>query len=97
MAWCWPNHSVAHAIGGFIFTEVHVMTNTPSNEAADSGTIRPGVVARRAAVARAQAELIEMLARLVMAAVEIESAATPPRAPHATHVRRARQSRAGTA
>jgi hypothetical protein len=97
MAWCRPNHSVAHAIGVSISTEVHTMTKTRRNDAADSGTIRTGDVARRAAVARAQAELIEMLARLVMAAVEIESAAAPPIAPHATHVRRARQSRARTA
>jgi hypothetical protein len=67
------------------------------DDAEDSGTIGDGMTARRAAVERAQAELIEMLARLVMAAVEIESAATPPRALRATHVRRARQSRAGTA
>ena len=73
------------------------MTKTRRNPIADSGTIRTGDVARRAAVARAQAELIEMLARLVIAAVEIESAANPQAAPRAIHVRRARQSRAGTA
>ncbi|NQW46388.1 MAG: hypothetical protein HQ464_01320 [Planctomycetes bacterium] len=51
-------------------------TKTTSDHAPDGGTIRAATDAeRRVAVARAQAELIDMLARLVLAAVESESAA----------------------
>ena len=51
-------------------------TKTITGHAPEGGTIRAASDAdRRVAVARAQAELIDMLARLVLAAVESESAA----------------------
>ena len=50
---------------------------TTSDHAPEGGTIRVTSDAdRRVTVARAQAELIDMLARLVLAAVESESAAS---------------------
>jgi hypothetical protein len=51
-------------------------TKTTSDHAPEGSTIRAASDAdRRVTVARAQAELIDMLARLVLAAVESESAA----------------------
>ncbi len=97
MAWRRPTRSVAHAIGVSISTEDQTMTKTRTNDAADSGTIGPGDTARRAAVARAQAELIEMLARFVLAAVETGAVATPSERRRVANVQRPRQSRAGTA
>jgi hypothetical protein len=74
------------------------MTKIRTNEdAGDSGTIGVGMAARRAVIARAQAELIEMLAKLVMAAVETGAVATPPERRRVANVQRPRQSRAGTA
>ena len=52
-------------------------TKTTTDHAPEGGTIRAASDAdRRAAVARAQAELIDMLATLVLAAVESETAAS---------------------
>jgi|688.fasta_scaffold797023_2 hypothetical protein len=61
------------------------------NEVHDSrcGTIRPGDDAgRQVAVERAQAELIDMLARFVLADVETKAAATPSETLRAAHVQR---------
>ena len=78
MAWCRPTRSVADAIGVFISHETTMTTTkTTSEQAPEGGTIRAATDAdRRVTVVRAQAELIDMLARLVLAAVESESAAS---------------------
>jgi len=52
-------------------------SKTTDDSTAGSGTIERTVDAsRRTSVARAQAELIDMLARLVLAAVEADAAGT---------------------
>jgi hypothetical protein len=68
MAWCRSNRSAAHAIGVFIPTEVLLMpTNFLTKNAAASGTMNAQDARdRQAGAARAQAELIEILARLVL-------------------------------
>jgi hypothetical protein len=94
MAWCRPTRSVAHAIGVFISHENTMMTaKTTSDHAPEGGTIRAASDAdRRVTVARAQAELIDMLARLVLAAVESESAASHMQRPRVrTRGRRSRK------
>ena len=67
--------------------------NNTTEPAAAAGTIKADPdAARSARAARAQAELIEMLTRLVLAAVEADAAGSRTRRPrdHA-HDRRARQ------
>jgi len=70
--------SAARAIGVSISREVLEMTMTRMTAGpAVGGTMEiPDDAARRAAVARAQAELIEQLARLVLAASEAGAVAT---------------------
>jgi hypothetical protein len=93
MAWCWPTRSVAHAIG--VFSHETTMTNAKitTDHVPRGGTIRAASDAdRRVAVVRAQAELIDMLARLVLAAVESESAASHMQRPRVrTRDRRSRK------
>jgi hypothetical protein len=74
MAWCWPTRTVAHAIGVFISHETTMTTTkTTTDHAPEGGTIKAASGAdRQVSVARAQAELIDMLARLVLGAVEQE-------------------------
>jgi hypothetical protein len=94
MAWCRPTRSAAHAIGVFISYETTMTTTkTTSDHAPEGGTIRATSDAdRRVTVARAQAELIDMLARLVLAAVESESAASHLQRPRVrTRGRRSRK------
>jgi len=68
-------------------------TKTTTDPAPKGGTIRAASDAdRRVAVARAQAELIDMLARLVLAAAESESAASHMQRPRVrTRGRRSRK------
>ncbi len=68
-------------------------TKTTTDHAPEGGTIRAASDAdRRVAVARAQAELIDMLARLVLSAAESESAASHMQRPRVrTRDRRSRK------
>jgi len=72
MAWCRSNRSAAHAIGVFVPMKRNAMTTENTNEqTADGGTMNMcGDAHRGAVVARAQMELIDTLARLVLASVE---------------------------
>jgi hypothetical protein len=54
----------------------------------------PNDAGRSLSVTRAQAELVELLARLVLAAIEAEAAATASIPPRATHDRRSGHNRA---
>jgi hypothetical protein len=93
MAWCRSNGSAAHAIGVFIPHEALIMTSKTTNDsAASGGTIERTVDAGRyTTVARAQAELIDILVRLVIAAVESEAADNHTHRPRGqTHDRRSR-------
>ena len=97
MAWCRSNRSAAHAIGVFIPDEVQTMTTKATNDhAPPGGTMSAGRDAdRRVRAGRAQTELIDILARLVLASVEAESAAKPTQRPRDdTGVRRSRKSEA---
>lgn len=72
------------------------MTTKPPNEgAAKGGTMKaPGDTARCIAAARAQMELIDLLARLVLASVEAETVATRTIRPGGAHERRSHNARA---
>jgi hypothetical protein len=74
MAWCRSNRSAAHAIGVFIpHTTGTKMMKKTSVGVPNSGTmIGPNDADRIAGAARAQMELIESLARLVLALIERE-------------------------
>lgn len=74
MAWCQSIRSAAHAIGVFIPNGIHDMrTKRTNGSAAKVGTMNAsGDAALWIAAARAQTELIDTLARLLLASVEQE-------------------------
>lgn len=74
------------------------MTTQQTGDGATNGdtmnVMSPAMDASRmAAAARAQLDLVQLLARLVLTSVETAAAATPPSQPHAAHERRARNLR----
>jgi UDP-N-acetylglucosamine 2-epimerase len=76
MARCRSTPSAARAIGVFISTHkvLTMTTNKRGNPAASSGTMEESKsIGSQAAAARAQTELIELLARLVLAGIEAEA------------------------
>jgi len=63
--------AIARAIGVFIPPNPRETMDPKKENASDGGTIDlPGATARAASAGRAQAELIEILARLVLASVQ---------------------------
>jgi hypothetical protein len=77
--------AAAHASGVFISLKATAMTKKRmAVSAANGGTMDAHVDAAPAAAARAQAELIDLLARLVLASVERDATETEQKSP-ATH------------
>ena len=76
------NRLAAHASGVFIPREVMTMTTKRTTaSAADGGTIVAHADTALGASARAQVELIDLLARLVLASVERDATANEQKPP----------------
>jgi hypothetical protein len=70
--------AIAHAVGVFIPTNPSETMDPKNENASDCGTIvLPGATARAVSAGRAQAELIEVLARLVLASMERNETGDP--------------------
>lgn len=83
-----------HASGVFILLKATAMTTKRmAGSAADGGTMDAHADAAPAAAVRAQAELIDLLARLVLASVERNATATEQKSPSPHGKNRSKQRR----